>query len=415
MAISRGVRLKALVRWSNGVAISAGQTKLMFDPLESDPIIPQVFISHAHYDHSRGFQFPTQTKYSTKETQELYEVDSGRKVENWQQVRLGRRLKLDEVEVEAHDAGHVLGSAQFEVITPESNVVYASHINFVDTLLSHAAQVAPCDVLVLETNFASPSQGLPPRESTIAQMVKWTMECVIERRIPTFVTDPIGNAQELIRIFNTWTELRVIVHPRIARASKVYENNGIGLRYTDASTEESQNLIENAKCIVIAPRGFDATRFGDFRVANVSRWKSRVEDSATTDFRLSDQADFDQLLRFVEEARPKKVLTFRGASRVFAQLVSKKLGVPANELVASTSLPKPPTAKLDETRVSKCGDLLREFVETPGFTYQRQDLLALGMREGFRGPEIEEALFRLVRTGALTYSELLEGYRLSAE
>jgi putative mRNA 3-end processing factor len=387
----------------------------MFDPVESDPIIPHLFISHAHYDHSRGFQFPTQTKYSTKETHELYEVDSARKVGNWQQVRLGRRLKLDEVEVEAHDAGHVLGSAQFEVITPEGNLVYASHINFVDTLLSHAAEVAPCDVLILETSFASPSQALPPRESTVAQMVKWALECVGERRIPTFITDPIGNAQELIRIFNTWTELRVIVHPRIARSSKVYEDNGIGLRYTDASTEESQSLIENAKCIVIAPRGFDATRFGDFRVANVSGWKSRVEDSATTDFRLGDQADFDQLLRFVEEARPKNVLTFRGASKVFAQVVSRKLGFPANELVANTSRPKPPTAKLDEMRVAKCGDLLQRLVETPGFTYQKQDLLAIGMREGFRGPEIEEALLRLVKTGALTYSELLEGYRLSAE
>lgn len=126
-------------------------------------------------------------------------------------------MKLGEVEVEAHDAGHVLGAVQYEVITPEGSVVYASHINFVDTLLTHAAEVAPCELLIIETTLASPSRILPPRESVVAQIVKWALECVQERRIPTFMADRIGNAQELVRIFNTWTELPVVVHPRIAR------------------------------------------------------------------------------------------------------------------------------------------------------------------------------------------------------
>jgi len=85
--------LKAIVRWSDGVALRYGETKILFDPVESDPAIPDVFITHAHYDHSRGFQFPTQ-----KETRELYEVDGSHKVGDWQQVRPGRRLKLGEVE-----------------------------------------------------------------------------------------------------------------------------------------------------------------------------------------------------------------------------------------------------------------------------------------------------------------------------
>jgi putative mRNA 3-end processing factor len=386
---------------------------MLFDPIESDPMVPDLFISHAHYDHSRGFQFPTQKKYSTKETRDIHEVDAGRKVGNWQQVRLGHRLKLGEVEVEAHDAGHILGAVQYEVITPEGSLVYASHINFVDTLLSHAAEVAPCDLLIVETTLASPSQVLPPRESTIADMVKWALECIRERRIPTFVTDPVGNAQELVRIFNAWTELPVIVHPRIARIGKVYENNGVGLRYTDASTAESQSLIENARCVVIVPRGFDASRFGDFRIANVSGWTSRLEEGGVGKvFRLSDQADFNQLLRFVQEARPRSVLTFRGASKIFAQMVSRKLAVTASELATDITRPKPSKIKIDEKRVGRCQDLLQKSIQISDFTYEKRDLLALGMKEGFNGREIEEALLRLVKSGALNYSELVDGYRL---
>ncbi len=386
---------------------------MLFDPLESDPMVQDLFITHAHYDHSRGFQFPIQKKHSTLETREIYEADSGRSVGNWQQVRLGRRLKLDGVEVEAHDAGHVLGSAQYEIITGEGNVVYASHINFVDTLLSHSAEVAPCDLLILETTSASPSQALPPRESVVAQMVKWALECVKERRIPAFMTEPIGNAQEIVRIFNTWTELPVIVHPRIARVNKIYENNGVALRYADASADEAQKLIENAKCVVVVPRGFDVSRFGDFKIASVSGWKSKLEGEDETFFQLSDHADFNQLLRFVQEARPKTVLTFRGASKIFAEIVSRKLGITARELASNITSPKPSRIKLDDKRIAKCQDVILKFIEVPDYTYEKRDLVALGIKEGFSVSEIEEALLRLVKDDVLNYSGLVDGYKLT--
>ncbi len=386
---------------------------MLFDPFESDPMVPDLFITHAHYDHSRGFQFPIQKKYSTQETREVYEADSGRTVGNWQQVRLGRRLKLDSVEVEAHDAGHVLGAVQYEIITREGSVVYTSHINFVDTVLSHSAEVAPCDLLILETASASPSQALPSRESTVAQMVKWALECVRERRIPAFMTEPIGNAQEIVRIFNTWTELPVIVHPRIARVNKVYENNGLALHYTDASSSEAQTLIENAECVVVVPRGFDASRFGDFKIANASGWKSRVEGEDEKFFQLSDQADFNQLLRFVKEARPKSVLTFRGASRIFAEMVTRKLGITARELAANIARPKPSKPKIDDKRIARCQDVIVKLIEIQDYTYEKGGIVAVGLRASFNALEIEEALLRLVKSGFLNYSGLVDGYQLA--
>lgn len=405
--------MKALVRWSNGVAVRFEATRMLFDPLESDPAVPDLFISHAHYDHTRGFQFPIQKKYSTVETHDIYESDSRRTVGNWQQVRLGRRLKLDDVEVEAHDAGHMLGSVQYEIITSEGSIVYASHINFSDTLLCHSAEVAPCELLVIETTLASPSRSLPPRESVIAQMVRWVLDCVKERRIPTFMTDPIGNAQELVRIFNTWTELPVIVHPRIARVNRIYEKNGLGLRYAEASTPEAQNLLETAECVVIVPRGFDASRFGDFRVANVSAWMGRESD-AEKFFQLCDQADFSQLLRYVQEARPKTVLTFRGASRIFAETVSRRLGISARDLAAGNVRVAPSKPKIDEKRIVACQDIILKLVETPDYTYEKNNVVALGFKAGFNISEIEESLSRLVKDQVLNYSELVDGYKLTS-
>jgi len=386
---------------------------MLFDPLESDPDVADLFISHAHYDHARGFEFPMQKKYSTKETREIYEADSDRKIGNWEEVRYGRRVKIDGVGVEAHDAGHVVGSAQYEIITPEGIVVYASHINFTDTLLCRAAEIAPCDTLVVETTFASPSWVLPPREAVVAEIVKWALECINERRVPAFETDSIGNAQELVRIFNTWTEIPVIVHPRIARINRVYESKGIGLRYEDASTEEASRTMEDSRCIVIVPRYFDTSRYGNFRRAYVSGWARKIREDETRVFPLSDQADMEQLLRYIQETKPKTVVNFHGASEVFAQIVSKRLGIPAKHLVTESVRRKPVPAKLDEQRILRCQQILLRSMQSPSFTYERRDLIVMGVREGFRSEEVEETLARLTKAGVLKYAEIIDGYSLS--
>ena len=380
--------------------------------MESDTIVSDVFISHAHYDHALGFAFPIQKKYSTKETKEIYESDSKKKVGNWQEIRVGRHAKLGAVEFEAHDAGHVLGSVQYEIITPEGTVVYASHLNFQDTLLLRAADVAPCDLLVLEAPYATAPSSQTDRQSVVAEIVKWALECVEDNRVPSFETDAIGNAQELVRIFNTWTKMPVIVHPRIAQINRAYESSGVGLQYLDASTEEAAKMIEKSGCIVIVPRRFDTSRYGNFRTAYVSNSRPKIASEESAFFRLSDQADLNQLLEFVQEARPKAVLTFYGASGVFAQMVSKRFKISARSLEAKRPLRKRESQKLDESRLARCQELLLKSFQTPGYTYDKRDLVALAVKDGYRIEEVDETLTRMTRRGTLKYVSIVDGYVL---
>ena len=397
------------MRWSDGTFIRWNETKLLFDPLESDTAVSDVFISHAHYDHARAFDFPVQKKYSTKETKEIYESDSNKRIGNWQEVRFGRRLKLEQVEVEAHNSGHVLGSAEYQIITPEGTVVYASHLNFRDTLLLRAADVVPCDLLVMEAPYASSPASTAERQSVIAGIVTWALECIKKNRVPSFETDTIGTAQELVRVFNTWTKMPVIVHPRIARINRVYESSGVGLQYLDASTEEAARMIEKSECIVIVPRRFDTSRYGNFRTAYVSS-SPKVTTEESEFFQLSDEADLNQLLEYVQEARPKAVLTFYGASRLFAEMVSKRFKIPARSLEAKRTPRKRESRTLDEVRLARCQELLLKSFEIPGYTYDKRDLITLAMKDGYRNEEAEEALIRMTRNGVLNYVSIVDGY-----
>lgn len=52
-------------------------------------------------------------------------------------------------------------------------------------------------------------------------------------------------------------------------------------------------------------------------------------------------------------------------------------------------------------------------MQTPDFTYEKGDLIALGLGQEFTAAEIDETLQRLTRNGVLKYSRLLDGYTLS--
>jgi hypothetical protein len=240
--------------------------------------------------------------------------------------------------------------------------------------------------------------------------MKWALDCVRDQRIPAFEVDAIGNAQELVRVFNTWTEIPVIVHPRIARINRVYESKGIDLRYIDASTDEASEMVEQSRYVVLFPRGFDTSRYGNFRTAYVRATPVRPRNAQQKLFHLGDQADMTQLIQYVQEARPRSVLSCYGASQEFAQIVSRRLGIPAGQLATEVRRRKPAPMKLDGVRISRCQETILKAMEVPDFTYEKRDLMALGLREGFRSQEIEEALVRLTRNGVLKYSGLLDGY-----
>jgi len=343
--------LSLSVKRANGVVAEYKDAKAVFDPQSDDSFYPNIFITHAHLDHARGFRFPGCEKFSTKETYDLAKVVGVRNVPNWSPVECGHGVEIDDLEVKPHNAGHVLGSVQYEFITPEGNIVYTGDINFTDTLTTRAAEVVPCDVLVMEATFGSPELVFPPEEWVAEEIVHWSKDSIKQGKIPVFQADSIGNAQELILIFNTQTTTPVVTHSKVSRINRVYEKYGYTFDYLDAKCEEAAELISSHECVFIAPKSFRALPDNsDFNVGFVSGWALRFSGKRKP-FILSDHADFNRLLQFVRESKPKKVLLCHGGiyNETLGRIIVKKLGIEARPLgfVSTASASKGDSANIN--------------------------------------------------------------------
>ena len=134
-----------------------------------------VFVTHAHADHAAAFKYPELTKYATEPTFRLLENLRWRKLGNWNPVSVGSTIKIDDIEVKVHNAGHVLGSVQYEVNTPEGSILYTGDFGMGNSYTMDAAKTMSCDILVIETTFGAPMFKFPMRRDVAMDMVRWAV------------------------------------------------------------------------------------------------------------------------------------------------------------------------------------------------------------------------------------------------
>lgn len=401
------------VKRSRGIVVEYGDETIVFDSSASSPH-ENIFITHAHADHSAAFRSQDKLKYSTEETLSLVRSSRRKVAGKWSRIAPGDRVKIGDFEVRAHNAGHILGSVQYEVTTPEGSLLYTGDFSYVDTYTMRAAEAVPCDLLVVETTFGAPFFNFPSREKIAVDIVRWAVKEVIQRgRVPAFQTDSIGNAQEIITIFNRMTRLPVVTAPAVTRASRVYERYEYDLDYVDADSEEGVELLSSGDCVLIASKGSKLSRYRNLETAFASGWALLLRRGGRQPFPLSDHADFRQLLNFIRRCAPKRVLTFHGGrlTQEFPNHVRRRLGIEADHLTGREETIRgrlsPETARVDA-----CCRMILEMVRIPGFEYTKSWLMREMARKSFSRGEVDRALRRLKDQGIILQNQDSEKIKL---
>ncbi len=315
------------IGWLDGLVVATPDVTLAVDPvrLHRLPHKASVLVSHAHADHTRGFRHRGH-KQSTTETHDIHLALNDQKVTNFTALELGHLSKFDDTEVKAINAGHMLGSAQFLIRTPNKTILYTGDINCVDTLTTKAAQPEKCDVLIIEATYGSPFYKFPPRENVYATIVEWALDTLRHGIVPCLHVYAAGKGQEIIRLFNAYTKIPVVVDQRLDGVNDTYHRNGHRLHWLSDSSKEGKETLENMPCVYVTTPN-DRKHLGRrFSRAYATGW-ALASKNRTTAFPLSSHADFDQLVGFISQCDPRQVYIFTGFADDLRYALKARLGI----------------------------------------------------------------------------------------
>ncbi len=268
------------------------------------------FISHAHSDHM-GRHAKT---IASRATAALCRLRLSNSAETAYEVRdFGEWFEHAGVMLQLVPAGHVLGSSQI-VVRADDITVYTGDFKLRNGRTHELCQVPSCDTLIMECTYGRPHYRFPDRSQVESELIGACRGALAQGLTPVIYAYALGKSQEIIAALN-WAGLAVMAHGAVANVCDAYASLGIELgryeRYqrhaldghvlvTPPETRRARMIHGIARRFEIAVTGWAVDRSTCFRLG---------VDLALP---FSDHADFGELLRYVEQAAPKRVFCVHG-------------------------------------------------------------------------------------------------------
>ncbi len=192
-------------------------------PLQAPPV-DNIFLSHAHLDHS-GMIPALTSKYNPNffTTSITFELSSILLRDNLKiceiegypclytkrdiremadfviDIKFGLEYYLNDFDLIFHSAGHIPGSTMFQLLLRDGlNVLYTGDLNTIETRLVSPTKGIKCDVLIMETTYAGRNHIFRKKvEYLFQEKVKEILERDGKVIIPAFA---VGRTQEVLLI-----------------------------------------------------------------------------------------------------------------------------------------------------------------------------------------------------------------------
>jgi putative mRNA 3-end processing factor len=272
----------------------------------SDGDIP--FLSHAHSDHTSGVK-GAERLIASEATLELAGFDA--EPAEFQNTKL-------------LDAGHILGARMLSVENDGERTVYSGDFCLKPNIFGLKAEVPQCDRLIMEATYGNPDYVFPPHEEVQGMVRKWVAGNDSANLI--IGCYELGKSQEMVRILNECGTIPVVTQ-KTDSFCKIYEKHGLKLDRIVVGSDEAEEAMAR-RFVALVPMG-KAKRYFASRLAQAferktlcavaTGWALHYRFNTDAAFPLSDHADFNDLVDFVEQTGAKNVEFFTGdGSRVLA-------------------------------------------------------------------------------------------------
>ncbi|MGY4304311.1 putative mRNA 3-end processing factor [Bradyrhizobium sp. USDA 4369] len=265
-----------------------------------DPVRPveRALITHGHSDHARAGHGAV---LATQETLDIMRLRYG---ENFagstQAICYGDEIRLGEVTVSFHPAGHVLGSAQIKVSSGSTCIVASGDYKDARDPTCAPFELVQCDVFITEATF-----GLPVfRHGDAAAEVKKLLASValFPERAHLVGAYSLGKAQRVIALIReAGYDAPIYLHGAMEKITRYYQDKGIALG--ELRPVKGVKKAELAGTITLAPPSATSDlwtrRFPDPVTAFASGWmrvRARARQRGVElPLVISDHADWDGL------------------------------------------------------------------------------------------------------------------------
>jgi DNA ligase-1 len=298
------------VRYERGVYLP--EQDLWLDPWDAKPF---AFVSHAHSDHIARHE---EIILSERTSRLLQHRMPGHRTEHV--LPFGEKGTVDGLDLMLLPAGHIFGSAQCFLFAGDETLLYTGDFKLRPGKSAERAQWRHADTLIMETTFGLPRYRFPPTDQVIDQIVAFCRETIEAAQVPVLLGYSLGKAQEILCSLDG-AGLTPMLHGSVYRMTRIYEQFGQSfcnyVRY-NANDVAGRVLI----CPPSTNRSQMLEKIPPRRVAMISGWavdpNTIYRYGVDAAFPLSDHADYDDLIRYVELVRPRRVFTLHGFAAEFA-------------------------------------------------------------------------------------------------
>lgn len=315
--------------------------KLLIDGKSSKiPLNAQTIVTHAHSDHF-AFMYSNPRTRATQETIDLFfcQKKTAGPI-TFHPTKFNEKIVFDpdipDLDLKLISSGHVLGSASVSINYNDKVILFTSDIGGRGQLtIKEPVTKIDADILVIEATFGSPELVFPSREEISMEILKWSADVIKEKRNVVFSAGKLGSAQELIKMFNNLTNLRVVTHGEVTPVSDVYQKHGVQLEYFDSKSEEGREILREGEAIIIQPREkkivpYFIKEYINYRSAIVTGMASRfMYNDYDAAFPLSSHANYPELIEYIKEVSPELIFTMYGLEEKLAKAISNELEIPA--------------------------------------------------------------------------------------
>jgi len=317
--------------------------------------VARAVITHAHADHARAGH---RAYLASADGERVLRARLGDL--RLQTVGWGETVRIGDVAVSLHPAGHVLGSAQVRIEHRGEVWVVSGDYKVEADPTCAGFEPVRCDVFVTASTFGLPVYRWQPQHEVFAQIDRWWSENAAAGRPSVLFCYAFGKAQRILAGVDAGIG-PIVCHGAIEPLNRAYRDSGVRLPPTSGVLQVADPAALR-RALVLAPPSAAGSpwmrRFADASDAFASGWMqlrgARRRRAVDRGFVLSDHADWPGLQQAIRATGAQRVLVTHGQVPVMvrwltengvdAQALDTEFGDEGDEAAGPDGVPSPADA-----------------------------------------------------------------------